>query len=71
VASPVGFNTTVVTHGLNGYLADTPEAWQTYLTDLILHPEKRQAMGKQGYLRVQESYTLEKNIERIREGLGW
>jgi glycosyltransferase involved in cell wall biosynthesis len=71
VASPVGFNTTVVTHGLNGYLADTPEAWQIHLTDLILHPEKRQSMGTQGYLRVQESYTLEKNIERIREGLGW
>jgi len=69
VASPVGFNTTVVTHGLNGYLADTPEAWQTHLTDLILHPEKREAMGKQGYLRVQENYTVEKNIERIREEL--
>ena len=69
VASPVGFNTTVVTHGQNGYLADTPESWQKHLTDLILHPEKREAMGKQGYLRVQESYTLEKNIERIREGL--
>lgn len=69
VASPVGFNTTVVTHGQNGYLADTPESWQKHLTDLILHPEKRESMGKQGYLRVQESYTLEKNIERIREGL--
>ena len=69
VASPVGFNTTVVTHGHNGYLADTPESWQKHLTDLSLHPEKRQAMGKQGYLRVQESYTLERNIERIWEGL--
>ena len=70
VASPVGFNTTVVTHGHNGYLADTPEAWQVHLTDLILHPEKRQVMGKQGYIRVQEHYTVEKNIKRIREGLG-
>lgn len=69
VASPIGFNTTVVTHGENGYLASTPEAWQEHLTDLILHPEKRKTMGQQGYLRVQENYTVEKNMERIREGL--
>nr|MBI1230058.1 glycosyltransferase [Cytophagales bacterium] len=69
VASPVGFNTTVVRHGVNGYLADTSEDWQKYLTDLILHPERRQAMGKEGFCLVQESYTLEKNIERIRQGL--
>jgi glycosyltransferase involved in cell wall biosynthesis len=70
VASPVGFNATVVTHGDNGYLAASPEAWQEHLTDLILHPEKRQTMGQQGYCRVQENYTVERNMERIREEMG-
>lgn len=70
VASPVGFNKVVVSHGTNGYLADNDEDWYNYLKDLISDADKRNKMGSQGHANVMASYTLEKNTERIKNTLG-
>jgi glycosyltransferase involved in cell wall biosynthesis len=69
VASPVGVNATVVAHGVNGYLAKTHQEWENYLGDLIIHLDKRISMGNQGHHQVMASYTMEKNIARIQQGL--
>jgi glycosyltransferase involved in cell wall biosynthesis len=45
IASPVGANCDVVTHGDNGYLASTPEEWTETLSLLINNTVKRNIMG--------------------------
>lgn len=69
VASPVGFNSVVVSDGVNGFLADDPGEWIDKLTELIENPELRVAMGRQARRDVQR-YDLgiigEKFVKLIR-----
>ncbi|MFT5570704.1 MAG: glycosyltransferase involved in cell wall biosynthesis, partial [Cyclobacteriaceae bacterium] len=58
VASPVGVNSTIVTHGINGYLADTPKAWKDALIELLTNPSKRNEMGRKARKVVQEKYSI-------------
>lgn len=65
VASPVGMNSQIVRHGENGYLATTEQEWIESLSELIQHPEKRQAMGASGFATVHANFTRDKNFLRM------
>ena len=58
VASPVGVNRQIVEHGVNGFLADTPEAWATALRTLCHDPALRARMGAAGRRKVEQQYCL-------------
>lgn len=58
VASPVGVNSDIVRHGVNGFLADTPEEWAEALGRLAADPELRVRMGAAGRRLVEERYAL-------------
>lgn len=58
IASPVGVNTEIVTHGLNGYLAETPDEWVNAIRHLKSNPKLCKEMGATGRRRVEESYCL-------------
>jgi glycosyltransferase involved in cell wall biosynthesis len=60
VASPVGVNRDLVTHGVNGFLADTPDEWHTALTTLAGDAALRERMGKEGRARVEAQYATQK-----------
>lgn len=60
VASPVGVNTEIVQHGINGFLAETREEWRRYLVELIIDPSLRKSMGEEGVRLVANNYSLEK-----------
>ena len=68
VASPVGVNQEIVTHGVNGYLADTPEAWGTALRTLCLDPGLAREMGTKGRATVEQRYCLQVTAPRL---AGW
>jgi glycosyltransferase involved in cell wall biosynthesis len=70
VASPVGMNIEVVTHGENGFLAETEEEWVESLSMLIRDAGLRKQMGEKGFALVQEKYTVEKNFELMKGVLG-
>lgn len=59
VASPVGVNTEIVEHGVNGFLAETPEDWVRALKTLIDNGDLRKKMGEEGRRRVEENYSLQ------------
>lgn len=59
VASPVGVNAEIVEHGVNGFLAETPDDWSRALKTLICNPELRRQMGVAGRERVEERYSLQ------------
>jgi glycosyltransferase involved in cell wall biosynthesis len=67
VASSVGANEQIVIHGVNGYLASTPECWSAALRELIANPAKRAAAGVQGRALVEKQYCLQVAAPRVAE----
>lgn len=59
VASPVGVNSTIVTHGINGFLASSAAEWTSAFLTLSKDPSARLRMGKAGRHRVEERYSLQ------------
>lgn len=60
LASPVGVNTKIIEHGRSGYLCKSERDWAGYLSILIENPELRFKLGKNGRLKVELEYSLEK-----------
>jgi glycosyltransferase involved in cell wall biosynthesis len=63
VASPVGMNREVVTPGVNGFLASTPDEWYAALDRLLADATLRRQMGQRGYERYRERFTPQANAE--------
>ena len=56
IASPVGANRQVVQHGVNGFLADSPDEWADALRRLA-DPELRRRMGEEARRTVEAQYS--------------
>ncbi|MGC9418254.1 MAG: glycosyltransferase family 4 protein [Rhodovulum sp.] len=69
VASPVGVNTEIVEHGVNGFLAETDEDWRKALETLIGDPALRERMGKAGRKKVETWYSLQVQGPRVAQML--
>jgi glycosyltransferase involved in cell wall biosynthesis len=65
VASPVGFNRNLVQHGVNGFLADTAEEWEQYLSQLLNDPDLRRRMGQEGRRLVENEYSLRPTFAKL------
>ena len=59
VASPVGVNTEIVDHGVNGFLAQTDEEWIMALSALRDSPDLCARMGTAGRGKVEEHYCVQ------------
>jgi glycosyltransferase involved in cell wall biosynthesis len=62
VASPIGMNKEVITHGVNGYLAETEEEWIIYISRLINDNNLRKSLGYSGKQLVISYYTYEATV---------
>ena len=69
VASPVGVNTEIVEHGVNGFLANTDAEWREALSVLLTNPELRRRMGEEGRRKVEREYSLQVYGPRVAEVL--
>ena len=65
IASPVGVNAEIVTHGKNGFLVEEPGDWEHYLRMLAEDRVLASALGKNGTEVVVESYSLEVNAPKV------
>lgn len=65
IASPVGVNSEIVTHGENGFLASTEEEWAEALRRLLADSDLRRRMGEAGRRRVEELYSLRTQQPRL------
>jgi hypothetical protein len=59
VASPVGVNRQIIEHGVNGFLAETPEQWEQALQTLLADADLRQRMGQAGRKKVEQRYCIQ------------
>ncbi len=60
VASPVGVNSQIISHGQNGFLAETASDWKRCLGELIESASLRQEMGKRGRQFVGYHFRMER-----------
>jgi glycosyltransferase involved in cell wall biosynthesis len=68
VATPTGSNLDIIEHGVNGFLADTPDEWYRHLLTLINNPELRKSMGVAARKKVEAQFSLTRQIDQI-EGI--
>jgi len=67
VASNVGANGDVITHGSDGFLVDTSDEWIEALSDLIADEDKRRAIGHNGLAKVEGFYSTKALARQISE----
>jgi glycosyltransferase involved in cell wall biosynthesis len=67
VVSPVGMNATIIDHGVNGFLANSPQEWHDTLTRLITDPQLRQRMGMAARRTVEERYSHQCHYPAFRQ----
>lgn len=65
VASPVGVNTEIVEHGVNGFLASNEAEWRLALETLLSDGELRRRMGAAGRQKVEEKYSVQVHGPRV------
>lgn len=61
VMSPVGVNTEIIEHEVNGFLAETNTEWETILRKLIVDADLRMQIGDKGRQTINERYSIEAN----------
>jgi glycosyltransferase involved in cell wall biosynthesis len=64
VASPVGVNSSIVEHGVNGFLASGKKQWFEALRLLADNAEQRQSFGRNGRKKVEREYSLQVTAPR-------
>lgn len=67
VASPIGVNSQIVEHGVNGFLARTDGEWAEALRTLSSDAALRRRMGAAGREKVERSYSLQSAAPRLAE----
>jgi glycosyltransferase involved in cell wall biosynthesis len=65
IASPVGVNSSIVEHGVTGFLADSNEEWITAFRALQRDHSLRRAMGDAGRAKVEREYCVEVVAHRL------
>lgn len=65
VASPVGVNPQIVTHGVNGLLATHIEDWKPALLSLITDPKLRQRLGAAGRQTVEKRFRVQRAADAV------
>ena len=65
VASPVGINASIVSQGVNGFLAGNESEWIDALTRLRDDPMLRARMGADGRKLVEEHYSTNRHAETL------
>lgn len=59
VASPVGVNSEIVEHGVNGFLASSDDEWRWAIGTLLADPDLRRRMGAAGRKKIERDYSLQ------------
>jgi glycosyltransferase involved in cell wall biosynthesis len=65
VASPVGVNTSIIEHGVNGFLAESDDEWRDALTTLLADSALRKRMGAAGRNKVISTYSIQAQGPRV------
>jgi glycosyltransferase involved in cell wall biosynthesis len=65
IASPVGVNSQIIDHGVNGFLASTIDQWIQALRVLKSDASLRRRMGQLGRQKIEGPYSIENTAPRL------
>ncbi len=65
VASPVGINSEIIHHGVNGWLATTPDEWLFVLRKLLSDPSRRDSVVTAARTTVADHYSVQSQLPRL------
>ncbi len=65
IVSPVGVNSKIIQHGVDGYLASDEREWLFYLEKLISDKHLRSEIGKKARQKIIANYSVESNDENF------
>lgn len=65
LVSPVGVNTSIVDHGVNGFYCSSDDEWIQYLSQLIRDKSLREQMGKKGKEKVINQFSVASNTDNF------
>lgn len=66
VASNIGANSEIVLHGVNGYLANSHEDWESLLSNLLDSDSLRKMMGSAGRSIVENQYSVQSTFTKYK-----
>jgi len=66
VSSSVAINADIITHEVDGFLADSTNEWVAAIEHLVVHADKRIKMGKAGAIKVEDKFNVEKTAALIK-----
>ena len=65
VASPVGVNVNIVSHGVDGFLAEGDDDWFIHLKGLLRDAALRKSMGMAGRRKVEDRFCLQATAPQL------
>jgi glycosyltransferase involved in cell wall biosynthesis len=65
LVSPVGVNSRIVDHGLNGFICDTSQEWETAIETLLKNRETLGEMSKQTRKKIIDHYSVKSNSDNF------
>jgi glycosyltransferase involved in cell wall biosynthesis len=65
VASPVGVNSEIIRHGVNGWLATTADEWLFVLRQLLSEPSRRMSIVEAARQTVERGYSVQVQLPRF------
>ncbi len=65
LVSPVGVNTTMVDHDVNGFYCRNEEEWELYLRKLITNKDLLEKISSRTRTKVEEKYSVQSNTENF------
>jgi glycosyltransferase involved in cell wall biosynthesis len=65
LVSPIGVNTKIVDHGLNGFICDTLEEWEETLRACLMDREKVVSVAKNSRKKIEDHYSVKSNNDNF------
>jgi glycosyltransferase involved in cell wall biosynthesis len=65
LVSPVGVNTKIVDHGINGFVCTTDEEWFQALSQLLSNRKLIQEMGSKTREKIEQHFSIQSNTENF------
>jgi glycosyltransferase involved in cell wall biosynthesis len=66
IAANVGVNSTIITHGQDGFIAMTTEDWFEYLNNLLSDPSQGRMLGTNAQTCIRNRFSVQANQEKYR-----
>lgn len=65
IVSPVGVNTQIVDHGVNGFICDEQEEWLQTLRKILSDPEQLSSMSSSARSKIENNYSVRSNTPQF------